>query len=328
MNRVLTTGGAAVTAALVALSLGPAPANAHDRHEGHRAQPAAYTLTGDPGGSKFEGIGVDRRQRTFYVSEVTGGEIHRGRVGRAATQEWKPEGADGRSTARGITTDRAGRVYIAGGPNGIGTGRPDLWVYSAGGTLLAALRVNVPNAFLNDVAIGPDGAAYFTNSNAPQIFRVARERGRWRAELWADGTGRIEQQAGFNLGGIVVSPDRRALVVAQGNVGRLWRFSLRSRRISEIGRGSANLVDADGLVLRGHRLIVVRNFSKRLTTLRLDEHGRVARPLSDVATDPDRVFTTAKIARGRLLLVDSKFDEAVARPPYQVVALPLRSSRS
>lgn len=81
-----------------------------------------YTLSGDAGGSKIEGIGIDRRQRTFYVSEVIGGEIHRGRVGRTDTTEWKPEGADGRSTARDITTDRAGRVYIAGGPNGIGTG--------------------------------------------------------------------------------------------------------------------------------------------------------------------------------------------------------------
>jgi sugar lactone lactonase YvrE len=324
MYRILRTGGAAVTAALVALTLGAAPASAHD---GHRTQPATYTLTGDPAGSKFEGIGVDRRERTFYVSEVTGGEIHRGRVGRTTTEQWKPEGADGRFTARGITTDRAGRVYIAGGPNGIGTGRPDLWVYSPAGTLLAALRVGVPNAFLNDVAIGPDGAAYFTNSNAPQVFRVARQRGQWQAELWADGTGRIEQRPGFNLGGIVVSPDRRALIVAQGNVGRLWRFGLRSRQISEVNRGGADLVDADGLVLRGRRLIVVRNFVKRLTTLRLDRHGRSARPLRDVATDPDRVFTTAKIARGRLLLVDSKFDEAVAQPPYQVVALPLRPGR-
>ena len=70
-----------------------------------------------------------------------------------------------------------GRVYIAGGPNGIGTGRPDLWVYDAHGKLLAALRAPGEDVFLNDVAIGPDGAAYFTNSNDPQIFRVAPGRG-------------------------------------------------------------------------------------------------------------------------------------------------------
>ncbi len=148
-------------------------------------QPATYPLPGDPEGSKFEGIGVSPDERWFYVSEVTGGEIHRGRVGGSGASEWKPAGADDRGTARGITTDAKGRVYVAGGPNGIGTapapvdnGKPDLWVYSRTGRLLAALRTGVDNAFLNDVAIGPDGAAYFTNSNAAQIFRVAQNRKR------------------------------------------------------------------------------------------------------------------------------------------------------
>ena len=68
-----------------------------------------------------------------------------------------PDEAVGRFTARGITVDAQGRVYIAGGPNGIGTGRPDLWVYDAHGKLLAALRAPGEDVFLNDVAIGPDG---------------------------------------------------------------------------------------------------------------------------------------------------------------------------
>jgi hypothetical protein len=323
MNRSLRTGAVALAAAVLAVGVSTAPADA----AGRSGRPDTYTLSGDAGGSKFEGIGVDRRQRTFYVSEVTGGEIHRGRVGRSQTQEWKPEGADGRFTARGITTDRAGRVYIAGGPNGIGNDRPDLWVYRADGTLLAALRVGGENVFLNDVTIGPDGAAYFTNSNAPQIIRVSHERGRWQARVWADASGTIEQRPGFNLGGIVVSPDRRSLVVAQGNTGRLWRFKLSTRTVREVDTGGADLTNADGLVLRGHRLIVVRNFSRQLATLRLGTRARSATLLSQVATDKDRVFTTAKIARGRLLLVDSKFDETVAKPPYQVVALRMVDTR-
>lgn len=173
------------------------------------------------------------------------------------------------------------------------------------------------------MAIGPDGAAYFTNSNAPQIFRVAREDGRWRVSTWADASGVIKTQTVFNLGGIVVSPNRRALVVAQGNTGQLWRFSLRSRRATPVAIGTTNLVNADGLVLRGHTLRVVRNFDRKLTTLRLTDGGRAARLVTEINTDPARVFTTAKIARGRLLLVDSKFDEPVAAPPYQVVALRL-----
>lgn len=284
-------------------------------------RPATYQLNGDPGGSRFEGIGVDRREKTFYVSEVTGGEIHRGSTSSPDTEEWKPEGADGRSTARGITTDRHGNVYIAGGPNGIGNDRPDVWVYDEDGALLAALRVGVANAFLNDVVIGPDGAAYFTNSNAPQVYRVAKEHGEWAVTTWLDATGTITQQTGFNLGGIVVSPDRRALIVAQGNVGLLWRIDLRSKDVTQVDTGGANLVNADGLVLRGRQLLVVRNFTRSLATLELDRAGRTANLVSDVPTDPSRVFTTAKFARGRLLLVDSKFDETTPLAPYEVVAL-------
>ena len=309
--------GAAVVLAVAALGV-PSVAEAGPR-------PDTYELTGDAGGSKFEGIGYDDRAGRFYVSETTGGEIHRGSVGSSRTREWLAgHGTDGRWTARGVTVDAKGRVYIAGGPNGIDhPGAPDLWVYDRSGELLAALRTGVPNAFVNDLAIGPDGAAYATNSNAPQIFRIAERHGRWTVRTWADATGTIETATGFNLGGIVVSPDRRALVVAQGNVGKLWRFELRTGRVSAVDTGTADLVNADGLVLRGNRLWVVRNFSRVLTTLRVSSDGRSAAFVSVVGTDPDRVFTTAKLAQGRLLLVDSKFDEQVAQPPYQVVALPV-----
>jgi sugar lactone lactonase YvrE len=322
MKRTLTAVAAAT--ALPLLSFAPlAPAQAHDNGQGH-GRPSVYTLTGDPGGSKFEGIGADQRRGLFYVSEVTGGEIHRGTAGSSHTEEWLAgDGTDGRFTARGITVDKAGRVYIAGGPNGIDhAGAPDMWVYSPSGELLAALQAPGDNVFVNDVTIGPDGAAYFTNSNAAQIFRVAFGASGWSAELWADGTGRIEQASGFNLGGIVVSRDREALVVAQGNVGVLWRFDLADRSVTRVETGDARLTDADGLVVKGSRLTVVRNFSRMIATLRLSSDGRSARLISERATDADRVLTTAKRLHGRTLYVDSKFDEPVAAPPYQVVTDP------
>ena len=308
-----------VLAAVPLLVAAPAQADP----PGH-GRPGTYRLTGDVGGSKFEGIGADERRGVFYVSEVTGGEIHRGSAGTAQTEQWLGgDGTDGRFTARGITTDATGRVYVAGGPNGIGTGRPDLWVYAPDGRLLAALRAPGENVFLNDVAIGPDGAAYFTNSNAPQVFRVAVDGRAWGVTRWADATGTVEQRAGFNLGGIVVSADRSALVVAQGNAGLLWRFDLRTAAVSPVATGVASLTDADGLVRQGSRLTVVRNFARMLATLELRADGRAARLVSQVATDPERVLTTAKVLRGRTLFVDSKFDEQVASGPYEVVTDPL-----
>ncbi len=314
----------------VAAVLATAPtASAHGGDRAIRDQDT-ITLPGDPGppaGSKFEGIGLDERTGTFYVSETTGGEISRGNIRRDKAKPWLPgDGADGRFTARGITVDRHGRVYIAGGPNGADhQDAPDLWVYSATGKLLAKLDTGVENAFLNDVAIGPDGAAYFTNSNAPQVFRVAQTRSGWQVNTFVDATGIIPTQSGFNLGGIVATGDRRALIVAQGNVGALWRIDLRTRAVSRIVLDPpADLVDADGLVLKGTKLLVIRNFSRKLTTVKMSDRWTAATLLDEVSTDKDRVFTTGKLARGRLYLVDSKFDESEGTPPYEVVVLKAR----
>jgi hypothetical protein len=69
-------------------------------------------------------------------------------------------------------------------------------------------------------------------------------------------------------------------------------------------------------VLRGHRLYVVQNFSRQITKLRLSGNWRYAEVSDVLATPADRTFTTAKIARGQLLLVDSKF----GFPPAAAVA--------
>ena len=121
----------------------------------------------------------------------------------------------------------------------------------------------------------------------------------------------------------LVTADRSALVVAQGNAGALWRFDLSTTAATEVATSGAVLTDADGLVRQGSRLTVVRNFARVLTTLRLTADGRSATLVSQQATDPTRVLTTAKVLRGRILFVDSKFDEPVATGPYEVVTSPL-----
>ncbi len=299
-------------------SLATAPAaGAHPRDDETATITAPRTITA--GGSRFEGIGLDERTGTFYVSETTGGEISRGNIRRDAAQPWLDgNGTDGRFTARGITVDRFGQVYIAGGPNRgpDHPDAPDLWVYSRSGALLAALNVGVPGAFLNDVAIGPDGAAYFTNSNAPQVFRVAKDRTGWHVSTFVDATGTITPVAGFNLGGIVATPDGRALVVAQGNVGALWRIDFRTKAVTRITVSpAADLTNADGLVLKGTKLLVIRNFSKSISTLKLADKWTTAELREETPTADDRVFTTGKLSGSRLYVVDSKFDEGrLVRP--------------
>ena len=108
----------------------------------------------------------------------------------------------------------------------------------------------------------------------------------------------------------------------------LWRFDLTDRAVTRVGTGDIDLIDADGLVRHGGTLTVVRNFSRIVSTLRLAADGTSARLVSERVSDPTRVLTTAKALRGRLLYVDSHFDEPVASPPYDVVTNPFARDRA
>jgi Cu-Zn family superoxide dismutase len=284
-------------AAAAQLAAVPAFAQSHPADSG-------YDLP-EPG-RLLEGIGVDPKRQAYYVSGVNdGGRIYRGRVGVQTLEVWQPGGVDGRTTARGIDVDDLGRVFVAGGPSG------RLWVFSADGQTLASLTTPA-GTFLNDVAIGRDGAAYFTDSDQPRIWRVAQGTGGvWQATLWLDAAATIPVVLpGFNLGGIVATPNGRYLLVSQGTTGRLWRIDLATREITEVDLGGASIVNADGIVLRGHTMWVVQNFTRQITELALTGDWASARVVSVTPTPARRTFTTAKIVDGRLLVVDSQFGQS------------------
>ena len=328
MRRPLRHAAGAVVLLPPLLLASAAPALAHDD------LPATYRLNGDPEGSLFEGIAVSRDRGTFYVSEITGGEIHRGEVDEDGTEVWLDADdalRDGRRAAIGLATDHRDRVYVAGGDNATqpdaAADDPDFWVYDEDGDLLAALRVPADGpVFLNDVVVGPDGAAYVTNSVTPQIFRIAREDGDWQATVWAepDPDSGPQQEGDFGLNGIEVGPDCRSLIVAQSDVGALWRYDLETAEPTRIDTGDVDLTSTDGLVVKGRTLVAVRNFPQVLTYLRLDDDVTSAELLAEVPTDPDRVFTTGDVAEGRLLLVDSQFDEEPPSDDSEVVARSFR----
>jgi sugar lactone lactonase YvrE len=292
--------------------------------------PSTYTLFGDPGGSLFEGIAAAPGRTTFYVSEVTGGEIHRGQADQQRTVVWIDEARalqERRQAAVGLATDAQGRLFVAGGDNrtvpGSRPGDPDVWIYASGGRLLAALRMPVGGElFLNDVVVGPDGAAYVTDSVGNRIFRVAFSDGRWRATLWFAPKPNSGPQpgGGFGLNGIEVSPDRKALVVAQTDAGILWRFDLKTRVATLVHTGNVDLTSTDGLVIRDHTLVAIRNFPQQLVYLRLNDTASTGQRFATVPTNPNRVFTTGDIVAGRLLLVDSQFDEDPPSRNSEVVA--------
>jgi hypothetical protein len=260
----------------------------------------------------LEGIGVDQKRGVFYVSATNrDGTIFRGELGQQQLEVWVgPRAGD---NGRGIDVDDAGRVYVAGGPSA------EVRVFDASGTLLAELPTGEAGSFLNDVWVGSDGAAYITDSSLPRIWRVTQRGSEWVIELWRDVSDTITYTGpltDFDLGGIVGTPDGRFLPTAQGTTGQLWRIDIATKAIIEVDVDGRALVNADGIVLQGHHLYVVQNFSRQITKLRLSGDWTSAEVDDVLATPADRTFTTAKIARGQLLVVDSRF----GFPPAAAVA--------
>jgi sugar lactone lactonase YvrE len=285
------------------------------------SRPSVYTLPGD---AVFpEGIALDRRGRSFFVSSTTDGTIFRGDVGKGALTPFAAGGAGGRTTAVGLGVDGRGRLFVAGGA----TGRVFVLGTSDGRTLkVLDSRPGTDPTFVNDVALTP-GFAYFTDSARPVILRAATSGDTiGDLEPWLDLAGTpFVYHSGVNANGIASFDRGRVLVVVQFNTGRLFRIDTRSKAVGEIDLGGEAVGGGDGLVADGSRLFVVRHLDGQITEVRLLRGRREGRIGTTITSDALMFPTTAARDGGRLLVVNSQFDKRGGTPvlPFTVAALAL-----
>ncbi len=284
-------------------------------------RPDAYLL---PGEDVFP-EGITARGRTFYVTSTTDGTVFRGDVKDATPEVFLPGGQDGRTTAIGLEVNRQGdRLVVAGGATG------QVFVYdTSDGSLVARYDNGLATTFVNDVAFDREGNAYVTDSFAPRLYRIPAEHieqgvtGTQPLPTFVDLSASVTYQPGFNANGIVVTPDGRYAVVVQSNTGLLFRVDLRAGTVQRIDLGGARVTAGDGLELRGRTLYVVRNALERIAEVRLSGDLTSGRVVGEI-TDPSFAFpTTAAIAAGRLLVVNSQFDQR--RPGGDPVAFTVSS---
>lgn len=249
-----------------------------------------------PDGWQPEGIATGRGHELFV------GSIPTGAVWRvdARSGEGAPlvEGGEGRA-AIGLKVDNRNRLFVAGGPTG------KAFVYDARtGADLAEFQLAPAGepAFVNDVVVTRE-ATYFTDSQRPALYVVDADLSGAR-ELPLEG---FVIAAGFNLNGIVASPDGRTLIAVQTATGTLWRIDAASGAAERVDLGGATLVNGDGLLLHGRTLYVVQNRDNMIAVVRLDRgfaSGEVVRTI----TDDDFAVPTTVAAVGRsLYAVNARF---------------------
>jgi sugar lactone lactonase YvrE len=272
-------------------------------------QPAAATTDKVivlPGATSAEGITAGRGT-TFYAGDLFGGDIFRGDI-RTGTASLFIDAPAGRM-AVGMDTDHD-LLFVAGGSTGA-------HIYN--------LRTAAPAAtyqfggFINDVTVTRDGA-WFTDSVNPTLYFIPISHGTPGAVRTLALSGPAADITGdFNLNGIAATENGKTLVVAHSANSAIYTVDPDTGASAAIT--GVNVPNADGIILDGHRLWVVQNFTQQISEFRLDGH-LTRGTLVDVITSP--AFATPSTAArfgDKLAVVNAHFDTGVppTAPQYEVV---------
>ena len=315
-----TTDDPATTAAPSSSSSSPSSSAADG------ALPTSYTI---PGAGVFpEGVTSDGD--SFWVTSTSDGAVFRGTAGDAAMSVLAPGGAEGRTAAAGIeVSDDGSTLLVAGGS----TGQVSVLDAETGDTLRTFSNGLGPDAtFLNDIAVGDDGAAYVTDSRNPVLYRIpadaigeAGEDGTLEEAVSFEGTP-FTYDDGFNANGIVITDDGRYAVVVQSSTGNLYRVDLESSEVTQVDLGGETLTSGDGMELtEDGPLYVVRNSLETVAVVDLADDA-ASGTVTGQPEYPDLMYpTTAAVVGDRLLLVNSQFDQRGGQPvePFTVGAIDL-----
>jgi Cu-Zn family superoxide dismutase len=305
------------TFAAVALSLGVAGAQSPDL--------TTYALPEEV--SYPEGVAYDATGNALFV-----GSADTGAIGRVAMSDGRTSLLAGAGTIwkadpfpgmLGMKVDAAGRLWIAGGR----TGRVAV-VDVRSGTILKQFETPAePAGLLNDVAIaGPN--AYITDTFRPTLWRVTTARGQvGELEPWLDFTGTpLKYAEGPNLNGIAATPDGRALIVVQMNTGLLFRIDIGDRKVTPIPLRGDTVPTADGLVLDGRTLYVVRQGEQEIVTVALAGNLRSGRVVNRFRNPALQWPATAAKVGDRLIVVSTQFnrrDGGEPERPFSLVSVPV-----
>jgi sugar lactone lactonase YvrE len=320
MNRCALNRTVRLALATVAVGTGllAAPANAHPAaakqavaNQAQAKQDSAIVL---PGAKSAEGIARGAGS-TFYAGDLFAGDIYRGDV-QKKTAALFVDAPAGRM-ALGMKADVShGLLFVAGGFTGHG------YVYDTqSGATVADYTFGAANtSIINDVALVP-GGAWFTDSAQPKLYFVPVDgHGEPGPFTTLTVTGPAANLTGqFNMNGIAAVADGKKLIVAHSADAALYTVDPATGASAPIA--GVSVPNVDGIVLRGHRLWAVQNFSNQVTRFKLSADLSTGTLQKTITSGLFQIPTTAAVFGSTLAVVNAKFDTGL--PPtaaqYEVV---------
>ncbi|MER8044055.1 superoxide dismutase [Streptomyces sp. NPDC094032] len=305
-------GAAAATGA--AALLGPLGGTAHAAGSPGR-WPTTLPL---PAGFQPEGIAIGHSPIAYFGS-LANGDVYRVSLATGRGRLLSTGPGAGNPTV-GLKIDHAERrLFLAGG------GAIRVVDARSGALLRSYGGPGAGYAMVNDVVLTP-GAAWFTDSFQPQLYRLARDRSGdpVGSPVAVPLGGDWVQGPGFTANGIARTPDGRALLVVNtiADGGTLMRVEPASGLASAVDLGGLKIPNGDGLLLLGRHLYVVQQASNEVNVVRLNAGGTRGVPVARITDPRFRIPTTAAAWGDRIYLPNARFDvDPTPTTEYDVVAI-------
>lgn len=146
---------------------------------------------------------------------------------------------------------------------------------------LSALTDKSEKHLANDVALGPDGSVYVTDTFSPNIYKVTPAG---KASVFAHNEA-FWRKEGFGINGIVYHPDGY-LIINMTNTGEMYRISVAKPK--DVQKIEAPLVTgADGMVLNGknkNELLIMSFTTDKIRLLHSEDGWKTASVKQTVAS--------------------------------------------
>jgi streptogramin lyase len=251
-----------------------------------------------PNAAGAEGVAAGKGS-TFYAGDLVRGSIFRGDI-REGTAKLFIDVPDGRA-AVGMKADvRNDLLFVAGGATG------QAYVYDTEkATTKATFQLTTGAAFINDVALSPDGA-WFTNSRAAELYFLPVGPNGTLGEvqtLKLSGPA-SDTSAAFNLNGIAAVRGGKTLIVAHSGNAALYTVNPTTGSSAVIA--GLNLPSVDGIVVKGRTLWAVQN-GNQISRIRLASDLSSGEVQQVITSELFNVTTTAALFGRTLAVVNAKF---------------------
>lgn len=261
---------------------------------------------------------------TLYIGSLAKGEVLKAAKGASTAEVWIKPGANGLQRVLGVLADpKSGTLWVCSSKNPPGGAPTALKAFDLkSGAPKGSYDFPGDNTLCNDIAIGPDGAAYASDTIVGSINRL--KKGAAAFDVWA----KDAKLAGID--GLAFA-DNNTLVVNTVTTGHLFRVTVgkdgSAGDIVQI-KPSRELTQPDGMRALGKGEFLLIEGAGRLDHVTVDGDNAKIEVLKDGFNGPTavtRVGDTAWVLEGKLKYMQDPKLKDQDPGPFKVYAVPFHS---